>query len=559
MTRKKTNAKPATERDAALLSQSQGNSHSGDHQSDDSVRSPNASYSLGRLEQDLQHLQSKWQAVEQDMHDRDQAIAVLEIEIANHKQTAAALEAELAEAKSDKASLRESLADAHSNIRSLTTEVDGHNQTLRVKDDALTTAHDDSAALKRQLGQLQDDFDRHKKEAANADVGANKIKTENTELRMSIQELQDYIDGRKGDWDKLNDQLTQYQDTIEGMSDSLESHDKIVSEKEYEKAALALKVMELERNLSELKGRYAEKEASHADLQQTIENQSRELGRSNSEATKLQKDIEKLSKKLERRDATVASLRKDRKNRDRDSTSLEDMLAGEKATVEKLLKNLDTANLRIADLEAEQEEKKTSVDEVNAKASGDEIRVAELEALLLETESAQNELQKELDAQCELVKVLEDELSNEQENFESLDCSVDRLSAIGSGIRALDEQIEGHRHQPRDEEIQHMIVVDNPFTGAKARYPIYTKEITIGRSSENDIFLDSKYISRVHARIKIDGSKVIIEDAGSKNGFLVNSVFATRRTLKNGDRLEIGTEELRYLNLAPETDLGRSH
>jgi len=559
MTKKNTSAKPATEPDAALLSQGQDNSHSGDRQSDDSVRNPSASYSLGRLEQDLQHLQSKWQAVEQDMHDRDQAIAVLKIEIANHQQTTAALEAELTEAKSDKASLRESLADAHSDIRSLTTEVDGHNQTLRAKDDVLATAHDDSAALKRQLSQLQDDFDRHKNEATNADVFANELKTENTALRTSIQELQGYIDGRKVDWDKLNDQLTQYQDTIEGMSDSLESHDKIVSEKEYEKAALALNVMELERNFSELKGRCTEKEASHADLQQTIENQSRELGHSNSEAMKLRKDIEKLSKKLERRDATVASLKKDQKTRDRDSTSLEDMLAGEKATVEKLAKNLDTANLRIADLEAEQEEKKASVDDVNAKASEHEIRVAELEALLLETESAQSELKKELDAQCELVKVLENELNNKQENFESLDRSVDRLSAIGSGIRALDEQIEGHRHQPRDEEVQHMIVVDNPFNGAKARYPIYAKEITIGRSSENDIFLNSKYISRVHAKIRIVGSKVIIEDAGSTNGFLVNSVHATRRTLKSGDCLNIGTEKLRYLNLAPETDPGRSH
>lgn len=552
MKKKKTDAKHATERNAALLSQSRDNSHSRDHQSDDSSRGSNATHSLGRLEQDLQRLQSKWQAVEQDMHDREHAIAALEIEISNHRQTTAALKAELAEARSDKASLDESLADAHSDIRRLTTEVDGLNQSLSVKDDALGTAHDDSAALARQLSQLQDDFDRHKNEAANADVGANQIKTENIELRMSIQELQDYIDGRKGDWDKLNNKLTEYQDTIEGMSDSLESHDSIVSEKEHEKAALALKVMELERNFSELKGRYAEKEASFTDLQKTTENQSRELGRSNSEATKLRKGIEKLVKKLDRRNATVASLRKGRKNRDRDSTSLEGKLADEKATIEKLRRKLDTAKHRIADLEADQERKKASVNEVNAKASEDEIRVAELEAMLLETESTQSDLQKELNAQRELVKVLENELNNKQENLESPDRGVVRLSAISSGIRELDEQIDGRRQQLRDEEIQHMIVVDDPRTGAIARYPISTKEMTLGRSSENDIFLKNKYISRVHARIRIDGSAVIIEDAGSKNGFRVNSVHATRSTLKNGDRLEIGTAELQYLTMASE-------
>jgi len=314
------------------------------------------------------------------------------------------------------------------------------------------------------------------------------------------------------------------------MSESLESHDLIVSRQEDEKAALAQQVMELERSHSELKGRYAEKEASHAELQQTIEEQSHELGRLNSEMTMLRKDSEESRKKLERGDASVSRTHALR------IAELESSLKDVQAIKDQLSSEVASSAIQL--------------DDINAKAAEQGIRVAELEATLLEKESIHAGLQKEIDAQCELVKALESELANNQENFDALDRSIDRLSGISSEFYEEDQESAGHR--PKDEEIKHVFVVSNPFTGAKTRYPIYSKEATIGRSSKNDIFLNSKYVSRVHARIKVNGSKVIIEDAGSKNGFRVNSINSRRHTLKNGDRLSIGSEELRYLNLASE-------
>ncbi|MDH3337743.1 MAG: FHA domain-containing protein [Gammaproteobacteria bacterium] len=73
-------------------------------------------------------------------------------------------------------------------------------------------------------------------------------------------------------------------------------------------------------------------------------------------------------------------------------------------------------------------------------------------------------------------------------------------------------------------------------------------EVTIGSSRRSDIRLKSKYISRIHARIKVDGDSATIEDAGSTNGFLVNSVETRQHALTHADLLEIGDCKLRYVH-----------
>ena len=459
-----TRTKTAAKHDAGSRN---GTSSFGSLTNDASARNPGAISSLGQLEEDLQQLHTKWQAVEQELHDRDNAIAALKLETKTHQKTIITLE--------------------------------------------------------EQLRRLRGD-------ANDADARVDQVNSENASLRMSLQESRDYIDGRKADWDKLNEQLKEYQDTIEGMSESFESHDLIVSRQEDEKAALAQQVMELERSHSELKGRYTEKEASHAELQQTIEEQSRELGRLNSEMTKLRNESEESRKHLERGDAPASRTH-----------------ARRIAELESSLKSVQEIKDQLS---SEVAKSAIQLDETNAKATEREIRVAELEAMLLEQESIRGDLQKELDAQCGLVKALESELASDRGNFDVLDRSIDQMSA-GSSER-YEENQEFAGHQLEDEETEHVFVVSNPYTGAIKRYPILSKEATIGRSSKNDILLDSKYVSRVHAIIKIKGSRVIIEDAGSRNGLRVNSVNSRRHTLKNGDRLSIGSEELRYLNLASE-------
>ena len=55
------------------------------------------------------------------------------------------------------------------------------------------------------------------------------------------------------------------------------------------------------------------------------------------------------------------------------------------------------------------------------------------------------------------------------------------------------------------------------------------KSTAIGRTEDNDIQIDTKYISRHHARIVIAGSTTVVEDLGSTNGVFINDFRISRR------------------------------
>ena len=56
------------------------------------------------------------------------------------------------------------------------------------------------------------------------------------------------------------------------------------------------------------------------------------------------------------------------------------------------------------------------------------------------------------------------------------------------------------------------------------RYNVDSDIVTIGRSSENDIQLFDKYISREHLRIRQKGDRFFVRDLGSENGTFVNGI-----------------------------------
>jgi len=82
------------------------------------------------------------------------------------------------------------------------------------------------------------------------------------------------------------------------------------------------------------------------------------------------------------------------------------------------------------------------------------------------------------------------------------------------------------------------------------KFPIYKESMTIGRSTDNDIQLCWKYISRNHARIVCgNAGGARIEDLGSKNGIFVNNKPVDSFELHNGDFVEIGEVQFEYVEL----------
>ena len=86
-------------------------------------------------------------------------------------------------------------------------------------------------------------------------------------------------------------------------------------------------------------------------------------------------------------------------------------------------------------------------------------------------------------------------------------------------------------------------------TGQVRQIPLALPTMSLGRSPNSDVVLDSKRASRAHALIEIEGPKVFIVDMHSLNGTLVNGELIDRHQLAHGDSIEIGTVEMRFVAL----------
>lgn len=77
--------------------------------------------------------------------------------------------------------------------------------------------------------------------------------------------------------------------------------------------------------------------------------------------------------------------------------------------------------------------------------------------------------------------------------------------------------------------------------------PLHPGRMIIGRTADNDLQIDSKYISRHHAQI-ITGSdgRSVLEDLNSTNGILVGNRKVKRRKLSDGDTIALGQHSLIY-------------
>lgn len=84
--------------------------------------------------------------------------------------------------------------------------------------------------------------------------------------------------------------------------------------------------------------------------------------------------------------------------------------------------------------------------------------------------------------------------------------------------------------------------------------------MTIGRTLENDIFLNDPKISRLHARVIVEDTdedrppKVVLLDMGSTNGVRVNEEKVLQAELRDGDKIGLGDTLLRF-NFQDAVDL----
>ena len=68
----------------------------------------------------------------------------------------------------------------------------------------------------------------------------------------------------------------------------------------------------------------------------------------------------------------------------------------------------------------------------------------------------------------------------------------------------------------------------------------------LGRTADNDMQVDSRFVSRHHCQIITAGNFCVIEDLNSTNGIYLGRTRVRRHTLSSGDVIKIGRHELVY-------------
>lgn len=83
---------------------------------------------------------------------------------------------------------------------------------------------------------------------------------------------------------------------------------------------------------------------------------------------------------------------------------------------------------------------------------------------------------------------------------------------------------------------------------AQSQHELGVGRLIIGRTADNDLQIDNKYVSRHHAQIVSDENTSVLEDLKSTNGVYVRSKRVRRRTLNDGDVIQLGQYELIYID-----------
>jgi len=108
--------------------------------------------------------------------------------------------------------------------------------------------------------------------------------------------------------------------------------------------------------------------------------------------------------------------------------------------------------------------------------------------------------------------------------------------------------------QPKADKPARLLIQQGPEQGKE--YALTEAQMSIGRSSINEIVLNDPEISRRHAQFSRHGNQYTIQDLGSTNGTFVNGQRCTGIvSLKDGDLIEFGdTIRTRFLRRDTKPD-----
>ena len=89
--------------------------------------------------------------------------------------------------------------------------------------------------------------------------------------------------------------------------------------------------------------------------------------------------------------------------------------------------------------------------------------------------------------------------------------------------------------------------------------PLHPGRTVVGRTPDNDLQIDNRFVSRHHCQILTSPDGCVIEDLNSTNGIVVKAKRVRHHNLNDGDVVTIGTHDLIYVDERVHHAAGPAH
>lgn len=410
----------------------------------------------------------------------------------------------------------------------------------------LTAARAGLAAAEEQIIELKRAGERHQELAAELAARDRLVAS----AQLEIRELETRVGGYLEVVHSLQGQRGVFEGLLLGLDAQTQERDARIVRLEREFAHQAGRARELTADCTA-------RDARIASLQREVNTLAEALAQRNEQVAQAERSQGKLHETIAALEGLVATA--DARNAEQDRQSHAALAAAQAANAETQLR-LTAAEIRVRELE------NAAADEAEtARARQEELRVAlarvaEIEGDLRAAEDAVHRVEAELRSKTtkleELAKTAEERRSIVEQARQSLaqrDAFIQRLEAeaaqsavllgsIQQSIRKMDPGGTGNHELVPEGAVRLLIRAD----GDSEVVHVLSRKTTIGRTPENDLQIEAKFISRHHAVILAGPTYTVIEDLNSTNGVLVNGRRVTRHTLKDGDTVTIGKTHFRF-------------
>jgi DNA repair exonuclease SbcCD ATPase subunit len=323
-----------------------------------------------------------------------------------------------------------------------------------------------------------------------------------------------------------------------------------------------LQVSKLEQQVSGLSSKVTRGDAEHTTLISSVNSLESKLAEARTRNAELEAASRTAVSRADELEAANAVQRKRAEQLEAELTAVRTELqqrstALQEASTERSehLARIAASDARVKELEGRVEEQHECVRVLQADSNAAIARAKELEGDLRAAEDMINRLETELRGRIARLDELEKTNTVWRATVEEARAA---LTDRDSLIRRLEEEtansavLLGAIQQRLDSTGTHEVAPEGDkrllirSDGDSDVVHVLGRKTSVGRTPDNDLQIDAKYISRHHAVILAGPAHTIIEDLNSTNGVLVNGRRITRQTLKDGDAVVIGKTSFRF-------------